>query len=78
MAEPMDFPQADSTWTGSGDVGNLRTCSSPDTTENISCWQLSEEERAEVLVTGIVWLHVWGKHPAVFVSGVSPFIATEV
>jgi hypothetical protein len=36
----------------------------------ISCWQLSDEEKAEIARTGVVWLHVMGhKHPPVFVSG---------
>lgn len=40
----------------------------------VSCWQLTEEERAEVARTGVVWLWVFGRGtPPVAVEGRSPF-----
>lgn len=40
----------------------------------ISCWRLSAEELAEVMETGVVWLHAWGTtHPPIAVGGTDPF-----
>lgn len=39
----------------------------------ISSWKLSPEEIAEITRTGVVWLHVWGRHPPIAVTGFSPF-----
>ena len=72
MAEPKEFPEANAKWWGPGDVSDLPAYRD-ESDQNISCWQLTDEEQAEVASTGIVWLHVWGQHPAVFVSGHSPF-----
>ena len=73
MAEPIEFQYANAKWTGEGDVGDLPVYRNG--TENISCWHLTMEERMEILSTGVIWLHVWGDHPAVGVSISSPFIA---
>ena len=44
----------------------------------ITKWQLTEEEIREIVQTGVVWLHVWGKgHPVVNVGGESPFMSEE-
>ena len=28
----------------------------------VSCWQFSDEEIAEIVRTGRIWLSVWGRH----------------
>ena len=76
MAEPKEFPQANVRWVGEGDIAPLPAHRDGD--ENISCWHLSMEERLHLLETGEVWLHVWGRHPAVCVSAESPFTVDNV
>lgn len=71
MAEPIKFPQVNSLWIGEGDVGELPVYKEED--ENISCWELTMEERFEILSTGVIWLSVWGNHPAVSIYTESPF-----
>lgn len=40
----------------------------------LSKWELSEEEKAEVLRTGCVWFGCWGQtHPPMWISGKDPF-----
>tara|TARA_R110000796_G_scaffold17656_1_gene54180 strand:+ start:8975 stop:9379 length:405 start_codon:yes stop_codon:yes gene_type:complete len=39
---------------------------------NISCWELTEEEKIEVATTGMVWLMVVGGHPPLVVMGEKP------
>ena len=40
----------------------------------ISCWQLTSEELAEIQRTGRIWLLVFGQtHPVVHLAGESPF-----
>ena len=73
MAEPTEFPQSNMEWHGEGDVGPLSVCHDETNGENISRWYLTMEERLEILETGVVWLHVWGPHPGVYVSGHNPF-----
>ena len=75
MAEPIEFPEVNKRWVGEGDVGDLPVYS--EGVENVSCWQLTMEERLEILETGVVWLHVWGNHPAVCVSSESPFASVQ-
>ena len=77
MAEPTQFPQANMEWQGQGDVGPLPVFRDPETGENISRWELTDEERIAVLETGTVWLRVWGQHPAVYVEGTYPFLEGE-
>ena len=71
MATPSEFPEMNAKWTGPGDTGDLPV--HRDSEESISRWELTAEEQVEVLSTGVVWLRVWGNHPAVYVSGESPF-----
>ena len=73
MAEPSKFPEANAEWVGEGGIGSLPAFR--EGVENISRWELTEEELVEVASTGVVWLHVWGNHPAVCVAGESPFVA---
>ena len=73
MAEPTEFPEANTRWSGQGDTGDLPAYRDAGTGVNISCWVLSADEIVEVRKTGRVWLHVWGQHPPVYVSGESPF-----
>ena len=81
MADIKDFPEANFVWKGYAtpdgqpDVGNLpahRPPLMPGVT--ISCWQLTEEEKAEVLRTGEIWLWVWGRMPPAAVGGSTPFL----
>jgi hypothetical protein len=55
MAHPVNFPEANATYesTTKG-VGDL-PCFSDDEMI-ISCWELSEEERKQVVDTGRLWL----------------------
>lgn len=40
----------------------------------LSKWQLSDEEKAEVLRTGCIWFGCWGQtHPPMWISGTDPF-----
>ena len=73
MAEPIEFPDQNTVWHGSGDVDNLPTHLDPRTGQNASCWRLNEIELEEIARTGVVWLYVWGHHPPVFVTGRHPF-----
>lgn len=42
----------------------------------ISCWQMTWGERLQALLTGKVWLHVWGRtHPPLAIETRSPFNA---
>ena len=75
MAQPTEFAEVNARWSGAGDVGDLPVYR--EGTQNISCWQLTMEERFEILSTGVVWLSVWGTCPAVYVSGESPFNEKE-
>ena len=75
MATPTEFPEMNMKWTGQGDVGDLPVHRNG--AENISRWELTAEELAEVQSTGVVWLRVWGNHPAVYVSGESPFTSND-
>ena len=45
----------------------------PEDGQNISCWEFSADEIVEILKTGKVYLHVWGRHPAVYMSPNYPF-----
>ena len=73
MAEPIKFPEADFTWKGpTSDIGNLP--SYREGSETISCWRLTEQEKEIINKTGEIWLHVWGLHPPVSVSGLCPFV----
>ena len=78
MATPVNFGEKTVDWIGPGDIGSLPAYRNENTGENISCWELTAEELAEVQRTGKVWLHVWGVHPPVCVSGESPFAVQEV
>ena len=71
MARPRHFSEANTQWIGEGDIGALPVYREKD--ENISCWKLTIRERILILLTGSIWLHVWGDHPAVYISGWSPF-----
>ena len=77
MAEPVNFDQANIYWYGEGEERPLPVFRDPVDMQNISCWELTAEEQTEVLETGKIWLHVWGNHPAVYVSGECPFEGGE-
>ena len=73
MAEPVEFPEQNTVWRGSGDVDELPAFLDREEGRTISRWRLNEKEMAEVLATGVVWLYVWGNHPPVNISGQYPF-----
>ena len=78
MSEPIEFEGQNHVWEKSGaDADDLPCFRDKVVGENISCWRLNEAELAEVARTGVVWLHVWGQHPPVFVAGEDPFIREE-
>ena len=73
MATPTTFPEANMTWKGpTADIGDLPAHRDGDLT--ISRWKLTDQEVEEVRETGTVWLHVWGVHPPVGITGESPFV----
>ena len=72
MAEPVRFEQANRTWVGPGDTGDLPVYQEPGLA--ISCWQLTPEEVKQVAETGQVWLRVYtDHHPAVYVTPEHPW-----
>ncbi len=78
---PISFPQVTKVFTAPEGVSPEDCGSLPvhDTGQAlVSCWQLTEEERAEVARTGVVWLWVFGRgHPMVSVEARSPFETPE-
>ena len=71
MARPIDFKESNLKWVGEG-VGDLPAYRQDGI--NVSKWQLSEEELAEIAETGIIWLHVHAdRHPPVSIQTESPF-----
>jgi len=83
MADPVAFPEANAVLVGTpedkaaGTVLDLPIHRHRDLDNNphvISCWQLTNEEWAEVARTGRVWLRSWGAtHPPICVQGTTPF-----
>ena len=56
MAEPVDFPEANTTFDSNGAENVVDLPCFVDETTTVSCWKLSEEERKLVAETGYVWL----------------------
>jgi len=78
MATPTTFEGQNHIWKGpTEDVDDLPSFYDPERHETISCWRLTDEEMNRVTETGVIWLHVWGGHPPVAVSGECPFIVPE-
>jgi hypothetical protein len=87
MALPVPFPEANKMLIGSREdreIGNVQDLpihiyrDLDGKHHVVSCWQLDDEERAEVAATGRVWLHAWGStHPPIGVQGVNPFKAAN-
>ena len=73
MAQPLEFPEVNLRLVGEGDTGYLPVHRDQETGVKVSCWELTADELAEISATGKVWLHVWGGHPPVCVSGEDPF-----
>ena len=80
MAKGVEFDQQNFVWKGNEDQGgnvyDLPAHVEQDPSGNTcstTCWQLTPEEKEEVLRTGKVWLHVWGAHPPLCVNGSDPF-----
>ena len=90
MADTIDFPRSNIVWRGweakgqrqgVDDLHAYRDLDADPNTDRawttISCWQLSNDEMAEIAKTGRVWLYVMGgRHPPVAVSGTDPFKRT--
>ena len=79
MAEPVNFPEANTVWKGwPSDETRPEVADLPAHRHElgtVSCWKLTDEEKAEVARTGVVWLHVFGnQHPPVAACGTSPFL----
>ena len=71
-----DFKQSNMTWKGDGEsVGDLPAYRDRDL--SISCWEMSAAEKKEFDETGRVWLHVYGRHPPVSMTAISPFEEQE-
>ena len=77
MATPVEFPEQNTVWRGSGDVDELPAFLDREKGETISRWRLNEKELAEVQKTGVVWLYVWGNHPPVLIVGQNPGFEQE-
>ena len=45
--------------------------------ESVSCWRLSWWDRLAVIITGRVWLRVWGSQPPVSVTTQYPFVSGQ-
>lgn len=83
MAEPCTFPESNAVLVGSpedraaGTVLDLpihRYRDLDGAWHVISCWEISDAEREEILRTGRVWLHSWGvTHPPISIGGQTPF-----
>lgn len=83
MAKPVDFPQSNLNLVGTpedtaaGNVVGLPAYRYHDLdgqSHVISCWELDEEEKAEVARTGKVWFTCWGQtHAPIYISGVTLF-----
>lgn len=74
MGTPYSFPWANRILKGpeGSDIVDLPTYA--DGEGHVSCWLMSDEEIAEIVRTGCVWLWVIGGQPPVCVMGESPFI----
>lgn len=81
MAEPIKFPQSNTTHVAEG-CNDLPTCVTTDSSGApviISVWQLSEEERQRVAATGQVYLYIFGTaQPPVYVGGDHPWGGTDL
>ena len=78
--KPTEFPEANVTWTGLGDVGDLASWRGEEDSQiYISCWKVGWWERIRLLRTGRVWLHVWAPaHPPVYMSAEYPWSQDEM
>lgn len=62
MAEPIDFPGSNFTFTappGRDDIRDLHTFRQHDGPANVSCWRFTPEEIADINRTGCAWLAVF-------------------
>lgn len=72
MAKPIQFAEANSKLTGSGDVADLPAYR--DGGQVISCWKPTPAELIEILNSGVIWLVAKGvSHPPIMVTGEYPF-----
>ena len=81
MSDIVRFPEANRTYTAPGcyDLPAHVTVDNEGNSVIISCWQLDEQDLAEVALTGRVWLRIWGSaQPPVYVGGVRPFVTEPV
>lgn len=78
MADPVSFEGAEGNYVADGPIKDLPTAETPyDDGTNTgkvvwSCWELTDDELAEVLQTKRVWLGCLNLQPAVIVAGERP------
>ena len=82
MSKPISFKEANFTWKGwPKDEGREEVLDLPafrDGQQTISAWELTFRERCKALLTGVLWLHVYGHQPPVYVSSDYPFEQQKV
>ena len=79
--KPIEFPEQNVVYTRPEGMTD-EECGSLPTFQGggsiISCWQLDEWERQQVLESGVIWLHViTDRQPPVLLSVDYPFYDTE-
>lgn len=78
MSKPIHFKQANTVWKGwpkdeqREEVLDLPAFKKDSLT--ISAWKMTWRERLKALFSGVLWLHVHGQHPPVYVSSDYPFM----
>lgn len=87
MATIVDFPEKNFVFTppeGAEDVILPLPCHCSVTQDGdhqfmtvTSCWQLSDVELAEVMMTGRVWLQIYGRQPPALILGVKPICVEQ-
>ena len=77
MSKPIEFKEANAVWKGwPKDEEREEVLDLPsfrDGEQTISAWKLTWPERFKALFNGILWLHVYGQQPPVYVSSDYPF-----
>ena len=82
MARPIDFPESNVVWKGYPAEGNRPEVEDlpvlREGNHSVSCWELTEEERAVVAETGLMYAIVLtAKHPPIALTPIKPFAKPE-